>query len=198
MADLIMFCILAAVILGSAILCVTTKRIMRAATFLLFVLFGVAGLYFLLDYTYLGAAQISVYAGGITMMYIFAIQLVSKHTLQGLVERMKGSRVIFGGLLTLVSLVVVLLVMLKNSCLNGLVAKACSSALCSSEGCWFDKFLALFIVETETAEVPMEALGQALLGSEKYQYVLPFEFISVFLLACIIGGIVIARKEEEK
>ena len=52
MANLIMFCILSVVILGSAIMCVMTKRIMRAATFLIFVLFGVAGLYFLLDYTY--------------------------------------------------------------------------------------------------------------------------------------------------
>ena len=65
MANLIMFCILAVIILGSAIVCVTTKRIMRAATFLLFVLFGVAGIYFLLGYTFLGAAQISIYAGGI-------------------------------------------------------------------------------------------------------------------------------------
>ena len=51
MANHVMFIILAVVILGSAVLCVTTKRIMRAATFLLFVLFGEAGLYFLLDYT---------------------------------------------------------------------------------------------------------------------------------------------------
>ena len=64
MADMIIFCILVVVILGSALMCVTTTRIMRAATFMLFVLFGVAGLYFLLDYTYLGVAQISVYAGG--------------------------------------------------------------------------------------------------------------------------------------
>ena len=34
------------------------------------------------------------------------------------------------------------------------------------------------------------------MGADKYQYVLPFEFISVFLLACIIGGIVISRKEK--
>ena len=85
MANLIVFAILAVVILGSAIMCVTTKRIMRAATYLLFVLFGIAGIYFLLDYTFLGAAQISVYAGGVTMVYIFAIQLVNKRTLQGLV-----------------------------------------------------------------------------------------------------------------
>ena len=44
----------------------------------------------------------------------------------------------------------------------------------------------------------MLTIGESLLGSEKYQYVLPFEFISVFLLACIIGGILVARKEEEK
>ena len=42
-------------------------------------------------------------------------------------------------------------------------------------------------------EVTMQEIGTALVGSEKYQYVLPFELISVFLLACIIGGIMIAR-----
>ena len=41
-------------------------------------------------------------------------------------------------------------------------------------------------------------IGNALVGSEKYQYVLPFEFISIFLLACIIGGLVVARKEEKE
>lgn len=170
MANLIMFCILAAVILGSAILCVTTKRIMRAATFLLFVLFGVAGLYFLLDYTYLGAAQISIYAGGVTMIYIFAIQLVSKRTLQGLVERMKGNRVIFTSVVTIVGFITVAGVMLKSHFLN----------------------MANIVADSE---VSMKIIGESLLGSEKYQYVLPFEFISVFLLACIIGGIVISRKD---
>jgi NADH-quinone oxidoreductase subunit J len=45
-------------------------------------------------------------------------------------------------------------------------------------------------------ELPMKEIGMALVGSEKYQYVLPFEFISVFLLACIIGGLVVSRKEK--
>ena len=173
MANTIMFCILAVVILGSAVMCVTTTRIMRAATFMLFVLFGVAGLYFLLDYTYLGAAQISVYAGGVTMIYVFAIQLVSKRTLQGLTERMKGSRVVWGGLLCLVGLGTVVLTLLKY------------------------KFLGNFGVVPDT-EVPMKAIGQALVGAGKYEYVLAFEFISLFLLACIIGGLVVSRKEEEK
>ena len=172
MGNIIMFCILAVVIIGSAIMCVMTKRIMRAATFMLFVLFGVAGLYFLLDYTYLGAAQIAVYAGGVTMIYVFAIQLVSKHTLQGLIERVKCSRMLWGGLAALIGLATVVLVFLKNQ----FVYRAC---------------------EVADAEVPMEGIGQALVGADKYQYVLPFEFISVFLLACIIGGLVVSRKNED-
>lgn len=141
MANLIMFAILAVVILGSAIICVTTKRIMRAATFLLFVLFGVAGLYFLLDYTYLGAAQISVYAGGVTMIYIFAIQLVSKRTLQGLVEHAKGSRVILGSLVTLAGFATVVGVFLKNQFVNNFaqVADKGSRHGCHWQGtcqCW--------------------------------------------------------------
>lgn len=170
MANIVIFAILAVVIIGSALMCVTTKRIMRAATFLLFVLFGVAGLYFLLDYTYLGAAQIAVYAGGVTMIYIFAIQLVSKQTLQGLVERMKGSRVAFGTLVSIVGLATVVLVFLKNHFINR-------------------------FAELSDAEIGMDQIGHALVGADKYGYVLPFEFISIFLLACIVGGIVISRKE---
>ena len=49
MANIVMFCILAVVILGAAVMSVATKRIMRSVTYLLIVLFGVAGLYFLLD-----------------------------------------------------------------------------------------------------------------------------------------------------
>ena len=32
------------------------------------------------------------------------------------------------------------------------------------------------------------------MSPEKYGYVLPFEVISILLLACIVGGILIARK----
>ena len=174
MANLIMFCILAVIILGSAIVCVTTKRIMRAATFLLFVLFGVAGIYFLLGYTFLGAAKISIYAGGITMVYIFAIQLVSKRTLQGLQESFSLKKSLGGVLVALVGLVMFLVIFAKNEFIGNVV----------------DLGLA--------KEVSMHEVGTTLIGTEKGQYALPFELISVFLLACIIGGVMIARKEDKK
>ena len=168
-----MFCILAVVILGAAVMSVATKRIMRSVTYLLIVLFGVAGLYFLLDYTFLGAAQIAVYAGGVTMLFIFAIQMVNKRALEGAVERLKAKSIVRGVLLAVVGLVTVLGVLAKNRVIDSVVEA------------------------TENGEVSMEVIGNALVGSDKFQYVLPFEFISVFLLACIIGGIVVSRKEKE-
>ena len=168
-----MFCILAVVVLGSAVMSICTKSIMRAATWLLFVLFGIAGFYFLLDYTFLGAAQISIYAGGITIMYIFAIQLVSKRSLQNLVARFKGVRIAQGLIISLIGLVVVALILVKNHFINA-------------------------AMDVADVEVPMKQVGQAMVSSGKYGYVLPFEFISVFLLACIIGGVMIARKEDKK
>jgi NADH-quinone oxidoreductase subunit J len=106
------------------------------------------------------------------MIYVFAIQLVSKRTLQGLIERVKCSRMVWGGLATLIGLATVVFVFLKNQ----FIYRAC---------------------EVADTEESMHAIGQALVGADKYQYVLPFEFISVFLLACIIGGLVVSRKNED-
>lgn len=172
MANVIMFAILAVVIIAAALAAVCTKRIMRSVTALLFVLFAIAGLYFLLDYTFLGAAQLSIYAGGMTMIYIFAIQLLGRRNLQGYVEKLNFKRFLGAGIVSLVGLLTVVGVMFKNAFLHNYY-------------CMKD------------AEVPMEKIGEALVGSEKYQYVLPFEFISLFLLACIIGGLVVSRNQKE-
>ena len=172
MANIIMFAILAVIIIMAAIASVVTQSIMRAVTALLFVLFSIAGMYFLLDYTFLGTAQLSIYAGGMTMIYIFAIQLISKRTLQGMKEKLNLKRFAIAALVAVVGLITVVSVQLKSA--------------------FFDKFM-----EQPDVEVPMQQIGTALVGSEKYQYVLPFEFISVFLLACIIGGLVVSRNQKE-
>ena len=51
--NLIVFIVLALFIGVSSVLAVTTSRILRAATYLLFVLFGTAGIYFQLHYSFL-------------------------------------------------------------------------------------------------------------------------------------------------
>ena len=172
MANIIVFAVIAVVIICAAIFSVMTKSIMRAVTALLFVLFAIAGIYFLLDYTFLGTAQLSIYAGGMTMIYIFAIQLISKRRLQGLKEKLDIKRLGIAALVAVVGLITVVTAQLKSE--------------------FFDKSCTV-----QDIEVPMEQIGTTLMGSEKYQYVLPFEFISIFLLACIIGGLVVSRNQKE-
>jgi len=43
-------------------------------------------------------------------------------------------------------------------------------------------------------ELNTKHIGMTLMGTEKFQYLLPFEVISILLLACIVGAIMIARK----
>lgn len=163
--DLIVFLVLALFMTVCSVLAVTTKRILRAATYLLFVLFGTAGIYFQLNYSFLGAVQLLIYAGGITILYVFSILLTSSQGDRA--EELKNSKM-FAGLITcLAGAGICLLVTLKN------------------------KFLPSHF---EHGELDVKAIGHALMGAEKYQYILPFEVISLLLLACIVGGILIARK----
>ena len=53
-----------------------------------------------------------------------------------------------------------------------------------------------FITTTDLAplEINIKTIGNAMLSSDKYGYLLPFEAVSILLLACIVGGLMIARK----
>ena len=163
--NLIVFLILAVFICVCSVLSVTNSRILRAATYLLFVLFGTAGIYFQLNYSFLGAVQLLIYAGGITVLYVFSILLTSSQGDKA--EKLKNSKMFAGLITTLAGLAICLIVMLKN------------------------KFLPSHF---ESGELDVRVIGHALMGADKYQYILPFEVISILLLACIVGGILIARK----
>ena len=164
--ETVVFYFLAAFIIAMSIMTVTTQRIVRSATYLLFVLFGTAGIYFLLGYTFLGSVQIMVYAGGIVVLYVFSILLTSGEGDRA--EKLKRSR-FFAGLFTMVAgAAIILFITLKHNFLqtNNLAPQ----------------------------EINIHSIGHALLSSDKYGYILPFEAVSILLLACIIGGIMIARK----
>ena len=75
--SIIMYWIIALSIVIFSVLTVTTRKILRAATYLLFTLFATAALYFKLDYEFLGAVQIAVYAGGIVVLFVFSILLTT-------------------------------------------------------------------------------------------------------------------------
>src|SRR5665647_378771 len=80
MLNEVMFYLFGAMILTFSVLTVTTRRILRAAVYLLFVLISTAGVYFMLNYNFLAAVQLTVYAGGIVVLIIFLILLTSHLT----------------------------------------------------------------------------------------------------------------------
>lgn len=164
--ETVIFYFLAAFIIVMSVMTVTTRRIVRSATYLLFVLFGTAGIYFLLGYTFLGSVQIMVYAGGVVVLYVFSILLTSGEGDRA--ERLKRSRFLAGFFSMIAGAAIVLFITLKHQFLQ-------------------TKDLA-------PLEIDIHNIGHALLSSDKYGYVLPFEAVSILLLACIIGGIMIARK----
>lgn len=164
--ETVIFYFLAAFITVFSLLTVTTTRMVRSATYLLFVLFGTAGIYFLLGYTFLGSVQIMVYAGGIVVLYVFSILLTSGEGDKAI--KLKRSKFIAGLGTTIAGAIIVLFITLKH------------------------KFLAT--TDLKPIEVSFSTIGQQMFSSDKYGYLLPFEAVSLLLLACIVGGLLIARK----
>ena len=165
--SIIMYLVIALSIVFFSVLAVTTRKILRAATYLLFALFATAGVYFQLDYEFLGAVQIAVYAGGIVVLFVFSILLTSNPGDN--TAKLESRRRVVG--------------------LIGAIAMLIGAGWALLSRCWY-------AIKTPVMEsLDMKTLGETLLGTGHGQYLLPFEAISVLLLACIIGGVVVARKE---
>jgi len=161
----IIFYLLATLTLVSGLLAVTSRQIFRAAIYLLFSLIGIAGLYFWLQYEFIAAVQIVVYVGGIVVLIIFSIFLTQKSGEK--MPQQKMGRQLFAALAAFCGLALILVQLYQHK----------------------------FIGTTEAAVEPTVVnIGNQMLGTEVGGYALPFEVVSILLLAALIGCIVIALR----
>ena len=161
----IIFYLLAAMTIGCGIIAVSTRQIFRAAIALLFSLVGIAGIYFWLDYEFIAAVQIVVYVGGIVVLIIFSIFLTQQSGEK--LPTQKIERKIFS-----------------------LLAVFCGFALTIVQ-----IFEHTFIKTSAPAVGPtIRNIGEELISLDKNGYALPFEVVSILLLAAMIGCIVIAMR----
>ncbi|MDE6317775.1 MAG: NADH-quinone oxidoreductase subunit J [Muribaculaceae bacterium] len=168
--SIIIYVVIALSIMIFSVLAVTTRKILRSATFLLFSLFATAAVYFMLGYQFLGAVQIAVYAGGIVVLFVFSILLTSHPGDNS--SKLESKR--------------------KAAGLAGAIAMFIVCAWSLVSRCSVIKDLP----DLGNSQLPtMKQIGTQLMSSGDNGYLLPFEAISVLLLACIIGGIVVARKK---
>lgn len=149
-----------------SVMTVTTGSILRSATYLLFVLFGTAAMYFIMGFTFLGAVQLMVYAGGIVVLYVFSILLTNSD--RNINIKIAKSKLVAVLATVIIGAALVLFLIWTNG-------------------------FALNVIPADS-ELALSEVGKALIGGDKYQYVLPFEVMGVLLLACMIGGLLIARK----
>src|SRR6187431_3587158 len=77
MLELILFYIFAAITLVSAILVITQKNVVHSAVALAATLLSVAGIFLTLHAEFLAGVQVIVYVGGILVLFVFVIMLIS-------------------------------------------------------------------------------------------------------------------------
>jgi NADH-quinone oxidoreductase subunit J len=159
------FYIVALIMIVSAIASVSSRKMLRSVIYLLFVLAGIAGIFFLIDYNFLAAVQLTVYAGGIIVLMIFSVLLV--HHIEMKLEVAKLSKRILTAIACAIG--------------AGLFITTIYSYDFKVEG-----------IATTTTTTTTE-IGTGLLSYEAGGFILPFEVISVLLLAAMIGAIIIAK-----
>jgi NADH-quinone oxidoreductase subunit J len=165
-ASSIIFYILAAIVLTLGALTVFTRRIFRAAVYLLLSLIGVAGIYILMDMEFIAALQVVIYVGGIVVLIIFSIFLT--HQAGEKLPEQKRRLVIWSGLLAASGLGFTTWVITKS----------------------------VFKPAGITAIDPsVRNIGRQLLDYHQHGYVFPFEIVSILLLAALIGSIVIVMND---
>jgi len=163
--QLICFSILSLIIIIGSLGVVLLESIVYSAFLLGGVFMSVAGLYLLLNASFVAAAQVLVYVGAINVLILFAIMLVNKKEDLKPIKYLNSRKLISSTIcITLLSLLV--RVDLSNT--------------------WIIADPKLSIGEESTIR-----LGEHLFSD----YLLPFEVASVLLLMAMIGAIVLARRD---
>ena len=163
--QLICFSILSLIIIVGSLGVVLLESIVYSTFLLGGVFMSVAGLYLLLNASFVAAAQVLVYVGAINVLILFAIMLVNKKEDLKPIKYLNSRKLISSTIcITLLSLL--LRVDLSNT--------------------WILADPKLSIGEESTIR-----LGEHLFSD----YLLPFEVASVLLLMAMIGAIVLARRD---
>jgi len=155
-----LFWIFAAVMIGAGFLVVTMRDIIRCGLAMIVCFGALAGIYVLMGAPLIGAAQVIVYIGAISVLILFAIMLTQ--------TKDAPSRLVF-----------------QTQAVPAAIASIIIAVL-----------IALAIGATDWGEaakrvrLTAEAMSSVLFDS----FVLPFEIVSVLLLAAVIGGVYLAKR----
>jgi len=156
-----LFWILSALMIGSGLLVVLMRDIIRCGLAMIVCFGSLAGIYVLMGAPLIGAAQVIVYIGAISVLILFAIMLTQ--------TKDAPSRLVF-----------------QTQAGPAAVAAVIIAVV-----------IALAVAATDWSALPERAVaGANEVASVLFsQFVLPFEIVGVMLLAAVIGGVFLAKRE---
>ena len=170
MGQAIAFYVISALILGFAVLVVSTKNTVHAVLFLVSNFLAVAALYVLLTAQFVAVIQVLVYAGGIVVLYLFVVMLVNlKRPPEDHSAPERRPWLAFG--------------------LSGLVlAQLAAIVIWGGLGTPVDPDT---MQHSDLALNNVERIGMLLYTD----YLVPFEVASMLLLVAMVGAIILAKRE---
>ena len=174
MLEAAVFYTLAALILGLGIMVVSARSAVHSVLFLVVNFLLVAILYVTLGAQFVAVIQVLVYAGGIVVLYLFVVMLVS---LKRAPEQHSDTRRlgVTGAVLAGVVLLEVIGIVVSSAARGGAPAAAQGAGV--------------------PASISDPMLNTEQIGWVLYtEYLIPFEVASMLLLVAMIGAIVLAKK----
>ena len=168
MSEALVFYMLAVTIVGLAIAVITARSAVHSVLYLVLDFLLVAVLYVTLSAEFVAVIQVLVYAGGIVVLYLFVVMLVSlkRAPEQHADDRRLG---VMGTLLAGVVLVEIVAI---------------------ARATWDQTPTAVAAVSESPVQGNTEQLGWLLYT----EYLIPFEVASMLLLVAMIGAIVLAKR----
>ncbi len=167
----IVFLLVGAATLASAVMVVSARRIMHAALWLVLTLLGVAVLFVTLETGFFAVVQVVVYVGAIAILILFAVMLTRR-------DQQDSARQTN-----------------RMGWLSALVAFCVSGGLIGALAGWQAFSTARPALAPENMD-NVAALGQAFVSPSAYA--IPFEVASVLLIGALIGAIYVANEQRSK
>ena len=185
----VVFWILGIVAISAALGVVLIKDLFRAALLLVLVFASVAGFFVMLNAEFLAVVQVLIYVGAISILIIFAVMLTRDVQRGNMPNRLQVPAVLFAALL-LSALVVVAVdtdwnLISEEDQEKVSLVQTSAVTIVETE----DLESSGFTTEAEQTAAKEAGLADLLIGD----FVLPFEMVSVLLLAALIGALVLMR-----
>ncbi|MFN0179819.1 MAG: NADH-quinone oxidoreductase subunit J [Gemmatimonadales bacterium] len=182
----IVFYLLAAAAVVSALLCITQKSPVPSALWLVSTMFALAGIYVLLNAQFIAAMQVLVYAGAVMVLFLFVIMLLNLGK-DGATDRKRGPVVAVAALLA--AGMGAALYATRGTTVAGLAAALGDPTIVSSP------LVALpgggQVQSAEAFASPIASIARPMFET----YLVPFELTSVLLLAAAVGAVVLAKRK---